>query len=226
MTPNLQVVFDYVKANYGLRMGVTNCRRISGSQTWSQHSWSNAVDIHVASKAIGDGVKADLLDRYGDHIRYLLWWRADHYDHLHVDMWPRGWLTPPCAGSPLRIKFEDGTVSSGPFPLTIEEDEIMYAKCLNEAQWRSLYRSGVVGGASEQSVVDYWFHNSASRSDEEYCKASAAIVTDIAELSVASGSEGPQGDTGPSGPEGPRGPRGARGPEGEAKLTIVGTKVI
>jgi hypothetical protein len=37
-------------------------------------------------------------------------------------LWPKGWLTPPCAGGAQRIKFEDGHVEYAPFPLTINEE--------------------------------------------------------------------------------------------------------
>lgn len=123
MTPNARAVYNYVKDEWGRKIGVTNCRKISGSQTWSQHSWSNALDIYVSDRKLGDRIKADLLDKFGEHIRYLLWWREDHYGHIHVDFWPRGWLTPPCAGGRLRVKHKDGTVGYE-FTSDIEEVDV------------------------------------------------------------------------------------------------------
>ena len=115
-------------------------------------------------------------------------------------------------------------------------NNLMYTKCLSEAQWRSLYQAGVVKGSSEQAVVDYWVNNAASRTDAEHCSASAAIVTDVALLPGVPGSEGPQGLRGPDGLQGSRGVEGLEGPKGDdgppgedgadAQLTIVGTKVI
>ena len=128
MTPNLKVVYDYVKITYGLSMGVTNCRRISGSQTYSQHSWSNAVDIYTSSKDLQDRIAGELGRVFGEDIRNILTWRynAAHWNHLHVDMWPKGWLTPPCEGADLRIKFKDGSVTvNEPFPLTIIKEDDM-----------------------------------------------------------------------------------------------------
>jgi len=111
MTPNIQVVHDYVKANYGLQAGVTNCRKISGSVSWSQHSWSNANDFYTSDKALQDRIAADLKAEYGSHIRNVLTWRynAAHWNHIHVDMWPKGLYTPPCAGGALRVKHKDGS---------------------------------------------------------------------------------------------------------------------
>ena len=126
MTPNLRIVYDYIKAKYGLSIGVTNCRKISGSQTYSQHSWSNAGDIYTTSHSLQDAIRNDLWDTFGsDVIRHTLTWRynAAHWNHVHVDLWPKGWLTPPCvAGGVNKIKFRDGTVQIAPFPLTINEE--------------------------------------------------------------------------------------------------------
>ena len=133
MTPNLRVINDYIKANYDLAIGVTNCRRISGSQTYSQHSWSNAVDLYTSSHALQDEIAANLALIYGTHIRNILTWRYNsaHWNHVHVDMWPMGWLTPPCAGGELRIKYRDGTVTNGPFPDSITEEDDMTPNEIN-----------------------------------------------------------------------------------------------
>jgi len=111
MTPNLQVVVDYVEDEYGLPQGVTNCRRIAGSQSYSQHSWSNASDMYTEEKSFHDHLAWDLKARFGEHIRNVLTWRysAAHWNHVHVDMWPRGLYTPPCAGGALRVQHKDGT---------------------------------------------------------------------------------------------------------------------
>lgn len=141
MTPNLQVVKDYIVTlpewQYVKRVGVTNCRPIAGSQTYSQHSWSNALDIHFTSSvsvpATGEALAAGtrmvdkLLQRFGDDIFELIWQASGHWEHIHVSTWPKGWLTPPCAGGVQRIKYEDGTVQNAPFPLTIGDDEMASA---------------------------------------------------------------------------------------------------
>ena len=111
MTPNMQVVYDFAKRNYSLQIGVYNCRRIGGSQTYSQHSWSNAIDIYTANKGFQDKMAAELKKEFGSHIRNVLTWRynAAHWNHIHVDMWPKGTHTPPCASGTLRVRHKDGT---------------------------------------------------------------------------------------------------------------------
>lgn len=125
MTPNLEVIVDYIKANHPgyTHLGITNCRPIADSQTYSQHSWSNAVDVHC-SEAYGDALVADLKAVFEPHLYEVLWQVEGHFDHVHVSTWPKGWLTPPCAGGAQRIKYEDGTVVNGPFPLTIKEEDM------------------------------------------------------------------------------------------------------
>ncbi len=112
MTPNMQAVYDYVKGTYGRAIGVRNCRLISGLATWSQHSWSNANDIYVKDRDLGDEIYWDLYDKFGEYIRYVLWWRPDHYDHIHIDMWPYGYATPPCAGGTLQVKHKNGIIGN------------------------------------------------------------------------------------------------------------------
>jgi hypothetical protein len=110
-TPNINTIIEWVRSGYPdlPRIQTTNCRRISGSSTWSQHSWANAADIFVDKKT-GDELAARLRERYGPWIATLLWWRKDHWDHIHVDMWPEGIFTPPCAGGKLVVAYEDGTI--------------------------------------------------------------------------------------------------------------------
>ncbi len=102
------MVVDYVKATYQRKVGVTNCRKIAGSSTWSQHAWSNAADIYVSDYRLGDKIVKDIREKFGSHIKVVLWWTRNHYDHIHVDMWPTGIYTPPCAGGALRVRHKDG----------------------------------------------------------------------------------------------------------------------
>ena len=141
MTPNLQVVRDFIEDQptwpWVKRVGVTNCRKIAGSQTYSQHSWSNAMDIHFtdsvgtpatgAAKTAGTAMKNAILAEFGEHIYEMLWQVSGHYDHIHVSTWPKGHLTPPCAGGVQRIKYKDGTAVAAPFPLTIGDDDMSSA---------------------------------------------------------------------------------------------------
>ena len=135
MTPNLQVVREFAKANYSLSVGIFSCRKISDSQTYSQHSWSNAIDIFTANKGFQDKMASELKEEFGSHIRNILTWRfnAAHWNHIHVSMWPKGYLTPPCEGGQLRIKYKDGHITYGePFPLTIEEEEMISKEEMDE----------------------------------------------------------------------------------------------
>ncbi|MFQ5516396.1 MAG: hypothetical protein ACE5E8_02380, partial [Acidimicrobiia bacterium] len=122
MTPNLQVLYDGVHSAFPDvgSMGVTNCRHIAGSASWSQHAWSNAWDItSPASMRVNglsdehytylDGVSA-FVDQF--EVRFKLWRRPNHYDHIHVDMWPYGYGTPPCVGGMLQTRWPDSTISS------------------------------------------------------------------------------------------------------------------
>lgn len=106
----------------GIRFGRYNCRKISGSDTWSQHSWNNARDIYPPSGieylTSNDGEYRDYLDEVDEflleykealNIRVHLWQVRNHYNHIHVDFWPRGWALPPCAGGSPRYKYPDGT---------------------------------------------------------------------------------------------------------------------
>ena len=159
MTPNLEVVVDYVKAEYGLPVGITNCRKISGKRTWSQHSWSNAADIYTTNKALGDRIVADLYDKFGEHIRYVLWWRASHYNHIHVDMWPYGYGTPPCAGGHMKVKNKDGTFSRE-FSSDIEGGFEVTALQVIELQV-ALNKAGQVGAdGNALTEDDIWGPNS------------------------------------------------------------------
>jgi len=168
MTPNLEVVYHYIRAEYGLPIGVTNCRRISGSQTYSQHSWSNAGDIYTTNRDLQDQIKADLLERFPDHVRNVLSWRynAAHWNHVHVDMWPKGWLIPPCAGGAQRIKYKDGTVEYAPFPLTIKEDDMP----LNELDKTTVDIAYALGAAGQRT---YWY--GLDRDSQEFKDLAAAV---------------------------------------------------
>lgn len=111
----------------GIRFGRRNCRKISGSSTWSQHSWDNARDIYppAAIKYYPPGdpkytpykVYLDLVwDFIGKNLEALnvrgrgLWQVTNHYNHIHVDFWPQGYSVPPCANGNLLFRYPDGTI--------------------------------------------------------------------------------------------------------------------
>ena len=109
----------------GIRFGRYNCRKISGSSYWSQHSWNNARDIYpplgIPYLSSNDGEYRAYLDMVNDfikenltelNVRVRLWQVKNHYNHIHADFWPRGWATPPCAGGSTRYKYPNGDVKS------------------------------------------------------------------------------------------------------------------
>lgn len=103
-----------------LRFERVNCRRIAGSLTWSQHSWpgGNARDIFGPDKLASPSSQA-LLDEVATYLRIqrltfgikvILWRVPNHYNHVHVDMWPTGWGLPPCAGGEERYRYSNGRI--------------------------------------------------------------------------------------------------------------------
>lgn len=187
-TPNLNVVYEYVKAVYDLPIGVTSCRRIAGSQTYSQHSWSNAGDIYTTNKDLQDRIAADLWAGFGEHIRNILTWRynAAHWNHIHVDMWPKGWLTPPCKGGALRIKYADGNITVGePFPMSIKEEDMpLTEKEMNkiaEKVWYFLITDPVTGvkrGAAHHLASAFKFAYEGASDHDALDETTAAEIID------------------------------------------------
>lgn len=99
-----------------------NCRPIAGTAIWSQHSWpgGNARDIFGPDKAPSQTSQA-LLDVAAAHLRthktelgikMILWRVKDHFNHIHVDMWPTGYSKPPCGGGHERYKYSNGKIVS------------------------------------------------------------------------------------------------------------------
>jgi len=115
-----------------VKFGVTNCRPIAGTSTWSQHSWSNAIDIFFSEygdtspthQAQIDEVAVWLREHEAElDIRVFLWKTKNHYDHIHLDFWPKGYGTPPCKnGLPARWKYPSGLVTGVYYLVT--EDEV------------------------------------------------------------------------------------------------------
>ncbi len=99
-------------------VGVYNRRKISGTSTWSQHSWANALDLYMVTIEEGDQLYAWLRARRRElGIRVLLWRVDNHWNappprrHIHADFWPKGIGTPPLTqrgtGS---FRYSDGRV--------------------------------------------------------------------------------------------------------------------
>ena len=129
MTPNIERIWREVHKRWPdvRSLGVFNCRKIANSSTWSQHAWRNAWDISSPNRVLLMGPRTRLnplhmayMDKIVAHlkanrqtynIRTLLWRTTAHWDHAHVDPWPRGVGNPPCNGGPLQVQDRDGTIS-------------------------------------------------------------------------------------------------------------------
>ena len=107
----------------GIRFGRYNCRKIAGSNKYSQHSWNNARDLYAPTDdphptAFLDEV-VEFIEIYQDelNVRVVLWQIRDHYTHAHADMWPTGINVPPCDGGEEEYENYDGTIIHGSPPL-------------------------------------------------------------------------------------------------------------
>lgn len=97
------------------KIGQYNRRYIAGKLIWSQHAWGNAPDIHVDNLRDGDVIFGWLVsNKEALGIRQILWRVSGHYDHLHVDVWPKGVLVPPLSSTGVgTFRYSDGrTVSA------------------------------------------------------------------------------------------------------------------
>jgi len=100
-------------------IGQYNRRPIAGTKVWSQHSWGNALDLHVSvgradavEKANGDRIAKWLRsNKTALGVKAVIWWTTSHYDHIHVDFWPKGHSTPPKSTTGVGyFKYSNGVV--------------------------------------------------------------------------------------------------------------------
>lgn len=175
-----------------VQVGQYNRRPISGTSTWSQHSWGNAVDFHLAvgrpanatEKARGDTIAAYLRKHQTElGIRTILWWVKDHWDHIHVDFWPKGIGTPPLSSTGVgTFQYANGTQISARIQLvppeaTIGDEDmaivIQTLKGQNMAYYRSLkLKTGAPGGNP-----DYWGSDYAGSPKPSQAEWEAAAPT-------------------------------------------------
>lgn len=104
-----------------LTFGRYNRRLMAGTTSWSQHSWpgGNARDIYIRYDSTITPEETAFLDVVAAYInknkqqlnvRYLLWKNnAAHYNHIHIDFWPKGYGTPP-PGYPERYQYPNGRI--------------------------------------------------------------------------------------------------------------------
>jgi len=163
VTPNLQRIDQEITQRWSrLRYSIVNCRHISSNpmRPWSQHAASepafnyrsNALDIFAATVTL-DQIAAYLnAHRSRLSIRQTLWRVRSHFDHIHVDCWPkmydRFWYTPPCKGGKLITVNKDGSrgttfgnVVPPPLPPTLEALHMAYADTLDLDEWVSTLRA-------------------------------------------------------------------------------------
>ena len=135
-TPNTQHIVDDVLERFpGTSVGAWDCRRISGTLTWSQHAWTdtdpdcegNAADIFAwrnnrPNMNLLDSVYGYLESTYPKTTAHTLWRVKNHFDHVHFDTWPQGYGVPPCRNNgKLLVVNRDGSFSNH-FAYRIEDD--------------------------------------------------------------------------------------------------------
>lgn len=219
VTRNAQIVQMEINDRWSVRYSIINCRHVGSdpSRIWSQHAASepqyryrsNALDV-FASVAVMDEIAAYLrLHRRRLNIRQVLYRIASHFNHIHVDCWPKMQddpeYVPPCKGGTLEVINKDGTHGHtfGPPPDTApppppppnEEDEVMIKEAL-QAQTMAWYESlqdqtGSPGGNASYWGVDYVPPSGqAGPTDEEWDDA----LPEIYEASLTAGVLHPSSD--------------------------------
>lgn len=83
-------------------MGIYNCRRISGSYSWSQHAFRNGLDIRIRrTGALASSIDTEATTFVVNKVRSLaaetLWQVPGHTYHAHFTGAPKRYGTPPCA---------------------------------------------------------------------------------------------------------------------------------
>ena len=148
----------------GVRFGRYNCRRIAGSERYSQHSWSNARDIYAPedhdhpSAFIAEVIEWCEANEDALSIRLILWQVSGHYGHAHIDFWPTGYATPPCDMGVSTFQYSDGhrVFIRDPMPengfYEEEGDELMPVQ-----QWHQLIDALFEARPEEfRGSADYW----------------------------------------------------------------------
>lgn len=126
MTPNARRARTALSLAFlELGFGTCNCRHIGSDpdRPWSQHAECNAHDLwspytwrsrfnprHMAyMDAVYEWLVANR-DRLG--IRTILWRTTNHWDHIHIDFWPKLYdhpdYIPPCKGGSLVVVYPNG----------------------------------------------------------------------------------------------------------------------
>jgi len=88
-----------------VNLGTFNCRKIAGTQVWSQHAWADAWDVAStqSAKTLQPDAYLDAIVEYLQESRgrlgisSIIYRSRGHYSHAHVDVPPVRTGTPPCA---------------------------------------------------------------------------------------------------------------------------------
>ncbi len=180
---------------FDLKYGQWNCRPISGTDIWSQHSWGNALDLvhedYGYSRNPDHQAELDLVFEWLQansealSIRLILWRRSGHYDHIHIDGWPTGYETPPCADGTLRMLYPKGThlprvVYGDPGPMNgtdpiVPGDDMPSYEELKASEFdlwtdqniMDAFDAGMFESTDRAGFADYWVRDQANRTVSE-----------------------------------------------------------
>ncbi len=212
VTRNAQIAQWEIDARWTVRYSIYNCRHVGGNpeRIWSQHAAtepqygyrSNALDI-FASTAVLDEIAAFLqADRVRLSIRQILWRVRSHFDHIHVDFWPKmqdkPTYVPPCKGGTLVVVNEDDSHGHtfGPPPEKGDDDMMDYTKIVHD-HWGAeglgqLVDDGAFGAVPDrQAFLDYWLDPSIPvTGPPDSLQHLVEVVIAWSALNVGSGGEG------------------------------------
>ncbi len=251
-TPNVRRTITALRDRFDLLYGVYNPRHIGSNplRPWSQHAaaesakgyFGNGIDIVHIDYGYSDDPRhqAELdkvyayLDAHRDElgIRQILWRVRSHFNHIHVDFWPKMadefWRRHPTKGGPVVVRYEDGTLGDtyggllpAPPPPPSNMDDMFCAF-----------------GDTDSENVRYWQRRmnrvgGGLTVDGGYGKKTQASVVALADgdgfqilsfeadaiEAVITERTSPEGPEGPVGPTGPQGFQGVKGDPGEGIST-------
>ncbi len=119
-TPHATRTREALQQNFPGRLKISSnvgvCRKIKHSESYSQHSWGNALDIYGTAEHLARAHSFLLANRDALSINTLCYngeggCTTDHKDHIHADFWPKGLNVPPCAGGQSTYQAKDGTIT-------------------------------------------------------------------------------------------------------------------
>lgn len=179
-TPNVRRAIVELRTRFDLLYGVYNPRHISSNplKPWSQHAaaepakkfYGNGIDI--VHEDYGYSTSPDhqvLLDETFDYlnshraelgVRQILWRVRSHFNHIHVDFWPKMadefWRRHPTKGGKVVVRYEDGTKGDtyDILPSPEEEDDLIIEAL--KQQTMSWYVSLAAQTGSPGGTPEWW----------------------------------------------------------------------